>query len=123
VFSSIKRKIIAGVLAGAMLLSAATAVSADNRDFQFINSSGWTVDELYVSSSAIEDWGADILGPDLVIPAGTGVNVTFTGFNDGSCNYDVKVIFSDHDTLHALAFDLCVTSAIELGADDVFYYR
>ena len=113
---------LAGVLAGAMLLGAATSASADNRDFQFINSSGWTVDELYVSPNTIEDWGVDILGPEMVIPSGTGVNVTFTGGTDGTCLYDVKVTFSDHDVLYALAFDLCTTFVIELGADDVFYY-
>ena len=111
------------MLAGAMLLGSVTAASADNRDFQFINSSGWTVDELYVSPSAVADWGVDILGPDMVIPSATGVNVTFTGGMEGTCLYDLKVIFSDHDELYALAFDLCTTFVIELGADDVFYYR
>ena len=111
------------MLAGAMLLGSVTAASADNRDFQFINSSGWTVDELYVSPSAVAEWGVDILGPEMVIPSATGVNVTFTGGVEGTCLYDVKVIFSDHDELYALEFDLCTTFVIELGADDVFYYR
>jgi hypothetical protein len=123
VFSSIRRKLIAGVLAGAMLVGTVSAASADNRDFQFTNSSGWTVDELYVSPSAIEDWGVDILGPDVVMPQGSVANVTFTGFNDGSCLYDIKVIFSDHDQLYALGFDLCTVVSVELGADDVFYYQ
>jgi hypothetical protein len=122
VFSSIRRKLIAGVLAGAMLIGSATAVSADNRDFAFTNSSGWTVDELYVSPSAIADWGVDILGPDVVMPQGSTANVTFTGFADGTCLYDIKVIFSDHDELYALEFDLCTILHVELGADDVFYY-
>jgi len=75
-----------------------------------------------VSPSAQEDWDTDVLGAEVALPGETW-RISFARFNEGTCAYDVKVIFTDHDELRAFGFDLCATSVIELGADDVFYYR
>ena len=117
-----RRNLLAGVLAGAMLIGGAVTASADNRDFTFTNSSGSVVDQLYVEDSGLPDWGADILGED-TLDAGASANIHFNGYRADSCNYDIKVVFTDESSLEAYQFDLCSIGVVELGNDSTFYYK
>jgi hypothetical protein len=95
--------------------------SADARDFQFVNSSGTTINELYVAPSASSDWADDILGTG-VLESGFLANITFARYNPGVCKYDIKVVDGAGASLEAYEFDLCSTSKVEFAADHVFYY-
>ena len=55
-------------------LSALAPANAQNR-FYVVNSSGIQIDEIYVSSSRVQQWGPDVLG-DSVLPAGNQVYIT-----------------------------------------------
>lgn len=132
-FGSRLRVLAAPALAASMLLPfAGHAVAAstpapviapahDERDFTFVNSSGVVIQNLYVERSDLVDWGADILGRD-VLDAGQSANIVFNGFSAGSCLYDIKVIAPDGSSLEAYQFDLCSISTIELRTDNAFYY-
>jgi hypothetical protein len=127
------RALAAPALAATMLLPFASHVAAapvpaavaapaqDGRDFTFTNSSGVLIQNLYVERSDLKDWGADILGRD-VMAAGDTANVTFNSFAADSCMYDIKVVAPDGSSLEAYQFDLCSISSIELKADNAFYY-
>ena len=116
-----RRVMIAGVVALWGVMAVALPASADQRDFSFINSSGYVVDQLYVAPSASSDWDADILGTD-ILPAGATANITFGRYNEGTCKYDIKTVFSDESSLEAYEFDLCSLTKVELGSDNTFYY-
>jgi hypothetical protein len=88
----LRRKVFAVVAALAIATVTTTAPAfADVRDFELINNTGQTIQQVYVSPSKDDDWGDDILGND-VLPAGRRVNITFGRFAEAACYYDIKVI-------------------------------
>lgn len=96
---------------GAMMALTAAAVSAtaahaDPRDFTLNNGSGFVIEQVYVSSSAIMNWEEDVLGQDVLMP-GDSVNITFTRFTDGDCLYDIKVVADTGDEGQLNQVNLC----------------
>jgi len=59
--------------------------------FQFVNRSGETIQELYVSSSQDDRWGTDRLGRD-VLAAGARRRIAVTG---EGCDVDIRVVFGE----------------------------
>jgi hypothetical protein len=73
-----------------LALGVAGAVRAQSTDpsFRLNNRSGQTVMEVYVSSSANQNWGADRLGAD-VLPAGRSLVIRLP---DGQCVNDIRIV-------------------------------
>jgi hypothetical protein len=115
-----RRVMLAGVMAAWGVMAVALPASADQRDFTFVNSSGYIVDQLYVAPSSTPDWEEDILGADQ-LDSGS-LNITFGRYAAGTCKYDIKVVYTDASSLEAYEFDLCTVSKVELGPDATFYY-
>jgi hypothetical protein len=102
---------IAAPLAGALLLPVASAVHADQRDFTLVNSSSVVLTHLYVSPTAVDDWGDDILGV-LVTGPGEQVQISFSRFVPGGCGYDILVISQEGAQGKLLGVDLCATETV-----------
>lgn len=76
--------------------------------YELYNDSGYTLMEFYTSPLNDNNWGADILGAQ-VVPSGTGGVVTITDGSD-QCAYDIRMVFDDGtETLDSV--DIC-----ELGS-------
>lgn len=79
----------------AMLLVLVLVAPATAQDMQFelVNTSGYTLMEFYASPGDVGGWEADILGADVLPSGSTGmVNIA-----DGrsQCAYDIRMVFDD----------------------------
>ena len=74
------------------LLTAAPAL-AEDLQFILINNSSVNLHQLYVSETASDNWGEDILGQD-ILESGLQATVTIT---DGLsvCDYDLRFVAED----------------------------
>jgi hypothetical protein len=90
----------------ALVLVLAQSAFADPRDFQLNNASTVDIAYVYVSPSATNDWGDDIMGTG-VLPSGQSVNVSFGKFDGSTCQYDVKVIGTSGEEGYLYKVDLC----------------
>jgi hypothetical protein len=95
-------------------LGAMAPASAQNR-FYVVNNSGQQINEIYVSSSRVQQWGPDILG-DSVLPAGNQVWVTPT-FSD--CVLDVRVVYVGGREENRMGVNACSISRVTFGGGGV----
>lgn len=91
-------------------LGALAPAAAQNR-FYVANNSGIQINEIYVSSSRVQNWGPDILGAS-VLPAGNQVWVTPT-FTD--CVLDVRVVYAGGREETRMGVNACNISRIGFG--------
>lgn len=101
--------LVLGLVAG-LLLGAAPA-SAQNR-FNLVNSTGQTIERVYVSPSRSNNWGPDVLGNG-VLPAGASTWVV-PGFGD--CLLDVRVTYQGGRSEERRQINACSLSRIVWGA-------
>ena len=106
------RKRWALLLAGTLVLlfATATSVAADERDFTLHNDSSLDIDYVYVSPSASNFWGDDILGED-VLPSGEQVDITFDDPRT-TCVWDIKAVAHDGSEGYIYNVDLCSVSDV-----------
>lgn len=117
--SSSRARVLAPVMAlaiGVGLMASphsALADQVDPRNFTFVNDSGYTVTNLYVSASYRTIWEEDLLGSS-VLPAGRSINVRFapSDRDSGNCRYDVKVVRSGGAASVLSSVNLCTTSRV-----------
>jgi hypothetical protein len=111
------RRLLTGPLLGIFALvtlftlSLQPAHAGDPRDFTLVNSTGERIDEVYVGPSSSPDWGSDILG-NSVLAAGQQLNVTFSAFTTGDCQYDIKVRTASGREGVLYKVDLCNTQTV-----------
>ena len=99
------------VSALALVVLLAQSAFADPRDFTLRNHSDVDIAYVYVSPTASDDWGDDIMGTDIV-PAGESVDVTFDTFDGTTCVYDIKVIGTGGEVGYLYKVDLCSISTV-----------
>jgi hypothetical protein len=103
---------VLGVATAMMLVGlSARFAHADPRDFTLVNGSGVTIDEVYVGALNRADWGADILGQD-VLPPGESVVITFAGFAPDDCLYDILLIDAERNGSELNQVNLCETDTV-----------
>lgn len=73
-------------------------------DFRLVNRSGRTIQQLFVSPSSDQNWGADRLGQN-VLPAGRAFNVTLP--RDGNCVYDIRVVYDNNTAAEKRNINTC----------------
>lgn len=98
-----------------MLASAATssiAAAQSKLDFTLKNSTGLTIQEVYVSPDESDDWEEDVLGRD-VLKNGESVEIEFAR-SEKSCDWDLKIKDADGNEVEWDSLDLCVAVTIEL---------
>lgn len=100
----------AGAIACVLVL--AQSAFADQRDFNLRNRSDVDIAYVYVSPSAADDWGDDILGID-ILPSGDSVDVTFDEVDDDfTCVYDVKVVGTAGEVGYLYKVNLCTITTV-----------
>ena len=91
----------------------ATAVSANAEDLRFtlINASSYVIARLQISPVSTDNWGANILGRDVLLQR---ENATVT-IADGltACEYDMLITFNDGETIEERNYDFCDLSTYE----------
>lgn len=105
------RVLLTAVSALALVLVLAQSAFADPRDFQLTNNSSVDLAYVYVSPSATDDWGDDLMGTD-VLSAGQTIDVSFKKFDGSTCNYDIKVIGTGGEEGYLYKVDLCTVSTV-----------
>jgi hypothetical protein len=110
---NIKLALLACALVGAALTSSVSA-SSQRRvlDFTLVNSTKYTVVELYVSPANDDKWGEDVLGEDVLKP-GEKVDIEFSR-GETTCIWDLKIVDEDKDEVEWTKFNLCEASEITL---------
>jgi hypothetical protein len=96
-------------------VASSLALAAAKQDFQIVNSTGYQIDEVYVSPADADKYGDDILDDDS-IPDGGTVNVHFSG-EGGACKFDIKVVYEDEDEAEFHNVNLCSVSKVTLFWD------
>lgn len=90
------------------LMVGVQAALAEALEFTLINDSSQDIYYLYVSPSASDSWGSDILGSD-IIPSGTSSIVTIDDGLD-TCNYDLLAVSPSGDEVEDYNLNMCEIS-------------
>lgn len=109
------KKILSMLAVASVPLFAATPALAENLNFALVNKTGYTINEVYVSSAATDDWEEDVMGRD-TLDHNDRVNIKFDKGARG-CKWDVKVVYEDGEEAMRQGFDLCKISEITLRYD------
>jgi hypothetical protein len=110
------KMITAAVMAAGFALLAPTAASAGKQNFTLENNTGYTIDEVYVSPTNVNDWQEDVLGQD-TLDDGQSVDITFHRSEPG-CIWDLKVVYDDKSSASWTKFNLCTISEISISYDE-----
>lgn len=108
------RLLLTSISAFALVLVLAQSAFADPRDFELKNLSGVDIAFVYVSPTATNDWGDDILGSDL-LASGHSTSVTFRAFDGETCKYDVKVVGAGGEEGYLYKVDLCSVTSVSFS--------
>jgi hypothetical protein len=78
-------------------------------DFRLVNRSGRTIQQLFVSAATEQSWGADRLGQN-VLPTGRSFTVTLP--RDGTCVYDIRVVYDNNTAAEKRRVNTCEVSDV-----------
>jgi len=102
----------------ARLITALTAAflsmhaQAGDADFTLVNSTGYTLREIYLSPTSKETWGNDRMGNGFL---DNGKSRLFKFADKSSCNQDLKIVFDDDDSKAVWSnIDLCSVDKITI---------
>jgi hypothetical protein len=84
------------------------AATASNADFDVVNRSSQTIQEVYVAPSPAHQWGTDRL-PGTIAP---GARYKVVMPRDGRCQYDVRVVYQDRTSEERRSQNLCGLSEL-----------
>lgn len=112
--SRLTRLLLSGVSASAVALLFAHSALADQRDFKLRNDSSVDIASVYVSPSGVDSWGSDAMGTD-VLPSGQTVAMNFSGSDDSTCLFDIKVVGVQGQEGYLYKVDLCSVSVVTFG--------
>jgi hypothetical protein len=73
--------------------------------FTFVNRSGETIREIYVSLTSDRNWGRDRLGPRQILPAGASMPIPLPRI--GVCTVDMRVVYMDGRALEQRNVETC----------------
>ncbi len=104
-----KLRVAFAVAAACFALSASAG-----SQIQIHNQSSWTINELYLSPTSVEEWGPDQLGENVVEP---GQYVDFSSVPCG--DYDIRLVDEDGDVCIVRDVRLCDDAAYTLDDDDL----
>jgi len=85
---------------------------AGDADFTLVNSTGYTLREIYLSPTSKETWGNDRMGNGFL---DNGKSRLFRFSDKASCNQDLKIVFDDDDSKAVWSnIDLCSVDKITI---------
>jgi S1-C subfamily serine protease len=89
--------------------------ASSNPDFELVNNSSKSIRELYVSPVQSDAWGEDRL--PLILPPGGRHPVRLS--RDGTCQYDVRVVYMDDSKEERRRQDLCRVTEMAFTGSNV----
>ena len=104
---------LAAAAAASMLVFAPAIASAAPQDFALTNSTGYTIKSVFISPTAEDEWGSDVLGSG-ELDNGADATIHFPGGRGETCNWDMKVTYDDDTSAEWKNFDLCTISQIDI---------
>ena len=107
-------RLSASISLAAAALFVAQSAFADQRDFTLNNNSSVDIASVYVSPTGIDSWGSDAMGSD-ILPSGQSVDMNFSGSDDASCVYDIKVLGTQGQEGYLYKVDLCSVSQVSFS--------
>lgn len=110
----LKSAVVASCLAVIALASITLQAAQQRRnlDFTLVNKTGLTIMEVYLSPTNSDEWGEDVMGKDVLANA-EKVEITFSS-GETECNWDLKVVDEDDDSIEWTKLNLCTASEITL---------
>lgn len=88
------KKLLTAVAALGILLAVAPVAKAESAmDFTLVNDTGYQINEVYISPSASDEWGENILNDVLV--NGNYATITFQPAADNIPTWDIMVTWDD----------------------------
>ncbi|MBM3750125.1 MAG: argininosuccinate lyase [Acidimicrobiia bacterium] len=111
---NLKSAVIASCLAVIALASITLQATQQRRnlDFTLVNRTGLTIMEVYLSPTSSDEWGEDVMGKD-VLANREKVDIVFSSA-ETECNWDLKVVDEDDDSIEWTKLNLCTASEITL---------
>lgn len=111
----LKPAIVASCLAVVALASITLQATQQRRnlDFTLVNKTGLTINEVYLSPTNEDEWGEDVMGPKDVLKNGDKVDIVFSSA-ETECNWDLKIVDEDDDSVEWTKLNLCTASEITL---------
>jgi hypothetical protein len=110
-FSRFSRVVLSGMSAAAAILLMAHSAFADPRDFRLQNSSSVDIAYVYIAPSGADTWGDDAMGTD-ILPAGSSVDMNYSGSVGDTCVYDIKVVGTQGEEGYLYKVDLCSATTV-----------
>jgi hypothetical protein len=86
-----------------------------NLDFTLVNSTGYTIKEVYVAPTAVEEWGENIMGEEL--KDGERLKVTFHP-KAAAAKWDIKIMWTNGEGVVWTGYKLTDISTITLKYDE-----
>src|ERR1700748_836665 len=111
------RNIIASLAVAvlAVLGLAPSTVRAESAlDFTLVNDTGYTIDKVFVSPTKMEEWGADVMGPDDQVPDGKSVHIHFSRAAEKETKWDLKIEFTDGEYRYWTGLDLSTINEVTI---------
>jgi hypothetical protein len=102
-----------GLFLAVAVLFSAPAAAQQNPDFWLVNTSGRTIAEAFVSSSAVNSWGTDRLGQNVLA---NGMRIAMRPPRDGTCIFDVRVVYGDGTAEERRRINTCVIAEVVFGS-------
>jgi hypothetical protein len=92
--------------------------------FDIVNATGIDLYGVYVSESAVDEWGDDII-PYATFDDGTTVTVSIPVDDETLCVYDIKVTDTEDNSVVFPEIDFCDVNILTFfaGSDGGIYYR
>ena len=111
---NLKSAVVALCLAVVALASMTLQATQQRRnlDFTLVNRTGLTIMEVYLSPTNSDEWGEDVMGKD-VLANREKVDIVFSS-TETECNWDLKVVDEDDDSIEWTKLNLCTASEITL---------
>ena len=110
------RIVLAALIAATFALLTPTMAAAEARqNFELLNNTGYTIQEVYVSPTTANDWQEDVLGQD-ELANDQSVNIRFHR-SETACMWDLKVVYEDNTSAEWTNINLCTVSTITIDYD------
>lgn len=113
------KKFFAFILSAGMVLSLASCNSNESspNDFSIVNNLGSALSEVYVSESANNDWGENLLGTTS-FENGKQLDISFTGAPTSTSVFDIAVITQAGTEYQFKSVDLNTANIVTLTMQD-----
>jgi hypothetical protein len=106
-----------------LALSLANHAQAGQQDFTLHNALGFVIKTIEVSEATNPSWEADVLGSE-VLGNSESKLITFSGYPEGVCNFDIRITNMDGHAWTVSAINLCAVSHVEFYLQNgVVQYR